>query len=66
MPKYEIHYSKSLENKHNTKNPALLEAMSDVWKFESFEAQDEEQAADKLIDKYGAKRINYVLSITPV
>lgn len=64
MGKYEIHYSKSIENKNNTTNPILLEMMSDIWKLETFEAENEEVVKDKLIEKYGSERINYILSIT--
>jgi hypothetical protein len=66
MGKYEIHYSKSMENKSGTTNPILLEMMSDIWKFEIFEAESEQSACNKLFEKYGEERINYVLSITSV
>lgn len=66
MGKYEIHFSKSSENKSGTKNPILLEMMSDIWKFETFEAENEKSAIDKLIKKYGNERINYVLSVTSI
>jgi hypothetical protein len=66
MGKYNIHFSRSIENRSGTTNPALLELMADKWTFEIVESENEESAMEKLIEKYGKERINYVLSVTPV
>jgi hypothetical protein len=52
MKKFNIHFSRSIENRSGTTNPV--------------ESENEESAMEKLIEKYGKERINYVLSVTPV
>lgn len=64
--KYSVHYSKSILDRCNTDNPVIREWMSDLWKFETVEANSEKEAIDKLIGQVGEDKVNYILSVTPL
>ena len=63
---YEIHYSENILKDRAVTNPTLREMMSDVWRFQKFEAASEELAVKKLYEEIGEDQVNYILSITPI
>lgn len=53
----EVHFSKYLSEINN-----------DVWKFQTVEANTEDEAIQKIVEEHckDGKKVNYILSCTPI